>query len=266
MFAFAVLGLFNYRNRRLFKKRGQGQVVRGLLLPIYADFFILLFFLNLFVGIVDMFERYCPTDFLIIFVSLQSCIFGGLYFSLAIFLMGHGAGYEAMLRSLKYGVCFGCVTFFMFFYILAAAENAFGIEMQFNSNGDPYQYIVYASYLCSLILFYFIVWILPLDVLYRRPALDFYSIFCVCFYSTLLGLATMAEQLVDKDGDARCYGGLAALLVNVMVFPVGVFYTLQIDSQVIDTSIWLSIVGLHQLMQPLLSCYALLDMWTYTIM
>jgi hypothetical protein len=148
------------------------------------------------------------------FNSIRHCVIDGVAF----LLLQRGCGKNAARTALKYGLMWGSVIFVFGFSFLATAGNRSEAYSIYNALKD-----------FSTFLFYFVLWITPQDLLYRRPSLIFYSQFwaiyrlCSCLQYFLMSMPGDSEP-------SACCDILFVLFLNPWQSFV-CYWTLLMDSQ-----------------------------------
>lgn len=231
--AFVLLLANNWRNRVLLDKKGADtiNVVKGLVLPSYFPVIYTLIGIDLVFGILNIVtSAHVLTDYnrdtMYLWVyPIEFACFHCLYEGIAIFLMRYGAGKVAFTKSIMIAFFWGLVSFVVVFIELSYAYGRYGL----NSSKDKEEvYSVFVVYAFILLFFYLAILLIPKNVLYRRPALDFYAVFNVAIQLLWILIATLVH-FVDKF--IICGASVLALLVMGFCQPMIIWLTLQRDSQ-----------------------------------
>lgn len=222
LLSFIILFIIFYYSKKYAQRTGNlGRARFFLILPIYMDFLRLLILYCFFVGVVNIvFRNFFLSPFTL---SLQLGGFHFFYEGLWFFFTQFGAGRKAFLRSSSFGLLSGAVSFFAFF-----------TAMHFMDDGDDDS----ANY---ILLAYNVMYVgmsllpicIPTELLYRRPAMLPYSVMQVAYYALFI----IAVVLVFFGVDAGyCVAATNYILLDGILKPVIIFYTLSVDSQVLNFS------------------------------
>lgn len=228
IFAFFVIFGLNWYNRSLLRSRLQENVniIPGLVLPYYFLYLYLLIFLSIMCGIIDITVNAVdntPSKVNNWIVPIEQGLFHWLYEGLAIFLMRYGAGFHAMKLSLFYSGLWGIFYFLISFFSYSLIKGSYG----FDSDEDSAYGLFLALNVCVL-LFYAVILFSPPTIIYRRPALDYYCIFNIVFYSFYIICISLLDGNVT---DAVCPASVIAFILIAFIQPFVIFRTLQMDSQ-----------------------------------
>jgi hypothetical protein len=217
---FILISVWYLRSRWIISKqltRDETVNSKFLLLPAYFDFLRVLVVYSVIIGVISASSdslAHRPVSFAF-FVGTFHFFYDGLWF----FFVQYGAGFKAMLRACIFGFISFIVTFCVFFktavYLRDDEEDGwFSLMMAYNG---AYM-LLFALPLC-----------LPVDVLYRRPAIYAYSAvnmlyhFMACVFIMLLYLDVNAGYCVA----AGLYVGFDSIIK-----PIVVYQALCADSEV----------------------------------
>lgn len=227
VFSFILIFGLNWYNRRLLRDKAQENVnvVPGLVLPYYFMYIYLYIFLSFLAGILDIATKGVPDQQSSYnwIIPIEQGLFHWLYEGLAFFLMRYGAGVKAIQKSLVYSGLWGVVTFLFYFFIYSSSDGSYHQERDKNRSFD-----LFLAYQAILLAFYALFLILPADLVYRRPALEFYSKFnCVLYMTSLI----IGSLVYNNDYDVVCAGSVIIFIEVAFLQPLALFRTFQIDSQ-----------------------------------
>ena len=215
--SFAVLFLGYYQYRRYVQQgKSAGFYI---ILPLYYDFLRLLIAYSLIIGLFNVAN---PKENKItspVGLGIQLGGFHFFYEGLWYFLLQYGAGRKSFRDSAAFGLVVAAFTYFSFYFAAMAYIN--GLENVFFILMSLYNVVLALIYLSSIVL--------PVSLLYRRPAQLVYSIFNCIYYSVWL-LAICTSHYGNDFG--YCLAASNYLLSDGILRPVIIFYILSMDSQV----------------------------------
>lgn len=236
--SFLILVGYNAKNHFLIRKAehlASGNVVRGMVLPLYSEYMNMLLVETLVFGIVDIadYDQSAQSHFMIT-IPVQMAVEQCLQVSLAFFLMNYGSGVGAVRRALKQGAVFA-------FFTAAVLVTVLGLDTDYPSNFYPSTQSsqarsalavgLFLCYLVLLLLFYGSLAISPLASLYRRPACIFYARF-MTVYTILLFLVVLLMNGTNWDFmSINCSCSMVLFVFGGLLQPMITFKTLQLDSQ-----------------------------------
>jgi hypothetical protein len=226
--SFLLFFSFNWYNRVLLSKKAGDNVnvIKGLVLPSYFTYIYIYIVLSLAAGIMDLLIQRVgnnPDAINVWLIPIETGLYHWLYEGLAFFLMRYGAGVKAIYRSLSYSFVWGIITLVVYFFLMSILTSQFG----FTFDSDV-AYSIFLTYDMVLLCFYTTFLVVPIDHLYRRPALIFYARFNVVYYA----LNAISGSLVfQKVTEAVCPCSAIVFVFVAIIQPVVIFKTLQIDSQ-----------------------------------
>ena len=231
--AFAILCAYNWRNSYLIKVNGGGSAVRGMVLPMYSEYFYYLLAIALIFGVMDIADFRRESNLAqLITIPLQMALEQCLFVTLAIFLTKYGAGVAAIRQALRYGLCWAVITEIIFFFIISFTLDYFDVARNIHTNDrNDITLALFVTYMAILILFYSILAFTPLTYKYRRPACIFYSKFNVLYLSYIVFICILLELGVTSTA-FTCPCGILLIAIAAIIQPIVIFYTLQLDSQV----------------------------------
>lgn len=230
LLAFFILFGFNYYNKLLLQRKlDNAHVVKGLILPFYFHFIYMYLALTLLTGLLNLIVQYGfhnPYNILVFIMPVETGLSHCLYEGLAFYLIRHGAGLNAIYRALAQGLVFGLFTTVVWFFIFGEKHYA---EYNIHTH-QPHKivYSIYVSYQILLLLFYSLFIVVPINYLYRRPAMDIYApwnimwtVLCIIFSSLVY----------TRQSDAYCPAVGIMFICTSFVQPLIIFLTLRKDSQ-----------------------------------
>ena len=231
--AFAILCCYNWRNSYLIKVYGGGSAVRGMVLPMYSEYFYYLLGIALVFGIMDIADFRKNSNLAqLITIPIQMALEQCLFVTLAIFLTKYGAGVAAIREALKYGLLWALLTEIIFFFIISFTLDYFDVASNINTSmRDDITLILFIFYMVLLIIFYSILSFSSLAFIYRRPACVFYAKFNVIYLTYIIFVCILLEVGVTSV-DFTCPCGILLITISAIIQPMVIFYTLQLDSQV----------------------------------
>jgi hypothetical protein len=237
--SFAVLFLGYYQYRRYVNKQGKNAGFY-IILPLYYDFLRLLIAYSLIIGLFNVAN---PKENKItspVGLGLQLGGFHFFYEGLWYFMMQYGAGRKSFRDSAVFGFIVAAFTYFTFYFAAMAYIN--GLEDIFFALMTMYNVVLVLMYLSSVIV--------PVSLLYRRPAQLVYSVFN-CVYYSAWALAICTSHFGNDFG--YCVAASNYLLSDGILRPIIMFYTLSMDSQVSLCVLQLFVISKVKLPQSVLA-------------
>lgn len=191
---------------------------KGLIIPSYAQYFMLLllshlvsFLLNLIVELNFKDRTYTIDN---VFVAFQVGYFHVLHEALAIFYTRYGAGLASINYSIKTALFWGLISG-GFFYVF---------NFKYNNISKQRMALIYYIFITFIYSSYNFI---PIQILYRRPAFRNYSIFNSLFNLIIL----LSVLLYDLNGTFNRILFFICLLFVAVLQPLIIFQTMQQDSQ-----------------------------------
>ena len=217
---FILISVWYLRSRWINSKQQNGNdstTSKFLLLPAYFDFLRIIIVYSVIVGVFSASSdrlAHRPISFAL-FNGTFHFFYDGLWF----FFMQYGAGFKAMMKSFIFGFFSFVVTFVVFFmtavYLREDEEDRwFALMMSYNG---AYM-LLFALPLC-----------LPVDILYRRPAIYAYSAVNMV-YHFMYGVFIMILYLDENAG--YCVAAGVYVAFDSIIKPIIVYQALCADSEV----------------------------------
>lgn len=225
--SFSILMFLNWRNKLLLIKNDNPyESSKNIMLPAYFFYIYTLMIMDGIAGIINIFLSLLnPSNLNNInswILPIESGIFHAYYEGLAIFLLRYTASRSAFLWSMLYGSLWGIFTEVI---ILTEVQLQF-ISSSFNISGI--QYGMFIFYCILLLIFYMGLTILPMETLYRRPAMKRYSSFNIILQLFWIMSSTIIEF---TSNDAQCAITIVGIILIGFAQVIIVWYTLLLDSQ-----------------------------------
>jgi tryptophan-rich sensory protein len=214
-----LASLFILNRQRISKQKDQGgNSFRLIILPSYFEYIFAMIIACLLMGIIDVVGRR-PLLRQMVKFGISRLLSEGLTF----FLMQHGAGYYAMRVALLYAIIWSL--------LCVAVLYAVGVPQQKekHNNLTSAEFYGHAILYGGIFLFYLMLLTCPLYIIYRRPALRFFSVVQMILFLLDLIVITLI-WLEDEIG--YCIKFTSNILITGVIFPLIVFYTLAKDSEV----------------------------------
>jgi len=234
--AFLILVGYNTKNHFLVRNQNHlatGNVVRGMVLPLYSEYINMLLAETLIFGIVDLVDfDQSHRSHLVATIPFQMAVEQCLQVSLAFFLINYGSGVSAVRRALLRGLVWGFCTLAVFAVVLGAAVD-YPSNIFPNSPRDrgTLALTLFLVYLGVLLLFYGVLAVSPLDKLYRRPACIFYARFMVGYVALLFVVGVLMNGTDWNFVALNCSCSMSLFVFSGIIQPIITFKTLQLDSQ-----------------------------------
>jgi hypothetical protein len=220
-----LLSLLFTLNKNGFRRFG----IRLSILPSYFDYIISLivtyFIFGIFAGFGGKLRK------LPIVIALETGVGRMFAEGLAIFLMQYGAGYYGLRKATLYSSIWGLL-------VVAIGVTIDEVE-RFHSHeqgGDSHVALLgRLIFYCLITLFYFIVLMSPLDWIYRRPAFRpfaWFQVFTGCGYILVAVFFLLEYEL------GYCFLFAVTTILDGIVFPLIVFLSLALDSEVLSLSLF----------------------------
>ncbi len=218
--SFIVLFIGYYIYKRYVIK--SGSVISSkffLLLPIYYDYLRFLILFSLIIGILNVIPQLSSTMLSPWGLSLQLGGFHFFYEGLYYFFIQYGAGRNAFMKSFIFAI----ISFV--FTSISFLEAAY----YYRNDNEFVYFIVMLQYNVILVALYSVTIAVPMDYIYRRPAMRYYAVIQSVYYLLWILALFLTHYGVDAG---YCVAAATYLSLDGVLKPVVIFYSLSIDSQV----------------------------------
>ena len=206
---------------------GMEGAAKHVVFPIYLPIMWVSALSDAFVGLVIFFVKKSSTGSTIwpnaiitaTALGIQHVVIEGI----AVILMQYGCGMRAMRVAGMAGGSIGIATFLtvLFYYR--------------NGTNTELSVMIYFCWMMCLLIFYSILWLMPLKRLYRRPAVIFYAKFWTIFQLLVIGAELLGAfgpgAIPEATTVATCMYNAVALPVFVVFKPFIMYSTLLMESK-----------------------------------
>lgn len=231
-----IFSLFVLYNIRQTSKASRNDVdaAKAMILPMLAKLIYAYILLNLVVAIVGIatYDDGCENRFKGVFLAMQMGAFHTLLEGLAFYLMRYGTGWRAVRDSLICGLIWGAFTFIVYFVqmtLFCGTYSLVGLPIERAIKRQMWLGVS-CGYNSMLLLFYLTFLVVPMNWLYRRPALRLYSQFQTIYQLFWIITSVLVYEKTDNSPTV-CVLSAFAIVLMVFVHPVITYYALQLDSQ-----------------------------------
>jgi hypothetical protein len=231
-----TVGWINIQSRNA--RRGDNEAVKSVIFPIFTVMMWVSAFTSLSVALVILFV---PVDL----TSRNDSNARWLY--PAVFTLQHivleGVAFLLMQKGCGKYAAWNASKMMAIWAILTLAANVIGY-----SPGFKVSIAALLTWDASILVFYFLLWILPQNRLFRRPAAIPYAKFWFFFRVGEISLYSLSQANDATAGDiGRCGYVFGPLFIYTIFQPVVMYWTLLADSRCVFLPLLLSLSLCHNL-------------------